>query len=63
MRAMHLRGSLWSLLLSALLLAPVWALTPEEATRVGGDLDRVGGALSELNHRLAGVKDSIAQIV
>ncbi len=31
------------------------ALTPEEATKVGGDLNLVGGGLSHLNQELAGV--------
>ena len=39
------------------------ALTPEEATKVGGDLNRVGGGLSQLDQQLAGVKASIAKIV
>lgn len=38
------------------------ALTPEEATKVGGDLNRVGGGLSHLNQQLAGVKASLAKI-
>ncbi len=38
------------------------ALTPEEATKVGGDLNLVGGGLSHLNQELAGVKTSLAKI-
>ena len=55
---------LLTLWLSLACCGPAWAvLTPEEATRVGGDLNRVGGGLSELDQKLAGVKAAIAKIV
>ncbi len=63
MHPRHLRTALWALLLSMFLSAPGWALTPDEATQVAGDLNRVGGGLSALNQKLAGAKASIAHIV
>ena len=61
----HLRA--WTRLLTLpLMLAccgSAWAvLTPEEATRVGGDLTRVEGGLSAIDQQLAGVKASISKI-
>ena len=38
------------------------ALTPEEATRVGGDLSRVGGGIAQLNERLSEAKASVNKI-
>ena len=38
------------------------ALTPEEATRVGGDLSRVGGGISQINAHLADVKAAVNRI-
>ena len=57
----------WTRLLALLLCLAgpglATALTPEEATRVGGDLDRVAGGLSSIDQQLAGVKASVAQIL
>lgn len=39
------------------------ALTPEEATRVGGDLTKVVGAVSAANDRLAAFRTAAAEIV
>lgn len=64
MKMHHLRAwtRVLALCLSLACLWPAWALTPEEATRVGGDLDRVSGGLSTLDQHLAGVKASMLQI-
>ncbi len=53
---------LLALCLSLALQGQARALTPEEATRVGGDLDRVAGGLSTLDQHLAGFKASMVQI-
>jgi small-conductance mechanosensitive channel len=52
------------MLLALACCGSAWAvLTPEEATKVGGDLNRVGGGLSALDQKLAGVKASLAKIM
>ena len=63
MRDLHLK--LWHCLFLLLLgLAPTaYAITAEEATRVGGDMATVGTGLSTVNARMADFKASVAKIV
>ncbi len=52
-----------AVLLALATLSPAQALTPEEATRVGGDLTRMGGAVLAVNDQLANFRASVAKIV
>ncbi len=64
LRALRRLGIAGLAIVWALAIVPfAQALTPEEATRVGGDLTQVGGALSEAGSRLAAFTAATAKIV